>query len=112
MTDASLPRIHRLASRQDFTCCFDQGRRLKFSGGYAVVAKSPCTHSRLGIIVSKKVCAHAVDRNRIRRLHKECFRQDRAKMGYWDVVIVCLRPMDYEEIMKVWQIILPSLNPS
>ena len=31
-------------------------------------------HHRLGMAVSKKVCARAVDRNRIKRVIRECFR--------------------------------------
>ena len=45
-------------------------------------------HSRLGITVTKKV-GHAVARNRIKRLIREHFRQNRYKLSNsWDIKVV------------------------
>lgn len=46
---------------------------------------------RIGVIVSKKVAARAVDRNRIKRLVREAFRQDRGRLGSNDLVVLARR---------------------
>ena len=46
---------------------------------------------RLGLAVSKKVCAKAVDRNRIKRVVRECFRNrmdHRANRDMLDIVVM------------------------
>ena len=48
-------------------------------------------HHRLGMAVSKKVCARAVDRNRIKRVIRECFRNrvaGQASAGTLDFVVL------------------------
>jgi len=47
--------------------------------------------SRIGIIVGKKVAPRAVDRNRIKRLVRETFRQDRWRLGSNDLVVLARR---------------------
>jgi ribonuclease P protein component len=48
-------------------------------------------HHRLGMAVSKKVCARAVDRNRVKRVIRECFRNrvvGQAGAGALDFVVM------------------------
>lgn len=47
--------------------------------------------SRLGVVVGKKVAARAVDRNRLKRLVREAYRQDRERFGGNDLVVVARR---------------------
>jgi ribonuclease P protein component len=47
--------------------------------------------SRIGIIVSKKVASRAVDRNRIKRLVRETFRQNQWRLGSNDLVVLARR---------------------
>lgn len=107
--DHCLPRTHRLQKREAFTHCFDKGKRLRFKGGYAVVVPNAFSHPRLGVIVSKKTCKKAVDRNRMRRLHKEQFRHLKHMLGPLDIALVCVKPAEHEEIEAQWQSLLPLL---
>ena len=50
--------------------------------------KNEKKNARLGIIVGKKVLAGAVDRNNIKRIIREAFRQHRIKQSNLDVVVL------------------------
>ncbi len=43
-------------------------------------------HPRLGLIVSRKACARAVGRNRIKRTTRESFRLHQAQLGNGDII--------------------------
>ena len=43
--------------------------------------------ARLGLVVAKKLCPRAVDRNRIRRLAREQFRLMQNELPEWDMVL-------------------------
>jgi ribonuclease P protein component len=46
---------------------------------------------RLGLAISKKCAPRAVDRARLKRIVRESFRQHRAGLSGWDVVVMCAR---------------------
>lgn len=51
-----------------------------------------CSHgnapARLGLAISKKQVRHAVQRNRLKRLAREAFRQQRAQLHGYDLVVM------------------------
>jgi len=47
--------------------------------------------SRVGIIVGKKIASRAVDRNRIKRMVRELFRQSRSAFHGADLVVLARR---------------------
>ena len=48
----------------------------------------PNNYARLGMIIGKRYCRLAVDRNRIKRLIRERFRRDQAQLGSSDIVVM------------------------
>ncbi len=57
-------------------------------------------HARLGLIVAKKLCPRAVDRNRIRRLAREQFRRMQHELPAWDWVVRLARRPQGENLME------------
>lgn len=45
-------------------------------------------HARLGIIIGKKYLRRAVDRNRVRRVIRESFRQSKEKLKGLDIIVM------------------------
>lgn len=87
-TDRSLKKEQRLRKRKDFEKVFEEGTVFRCKDLNAHVIPNSLDFSRLGIVTGKKV-GHAVERNRIRRLLKECFRLNKALLGPGlDVVLV------------------------
>lgn len=83
-----LPKSRRLRMAAEFATTLKsrwRGRDETFSV-YAV--SNPYPYGRLGIVVSRKVSARAVVRNRIKRQIRETFRQSQEKLAGLDVVVV------------------------
>jgi ribonuclease P protein component len=68
------PRQHRLRSKVEFDRVFERNSRSS-DAYFSVLARPNETgHARLGLAESKKAAPDAVDRNRIKRLVREHFR--------------------------------------
>ena len=88
MAKNSFSKADRILKRPDFLQLTRTGKKIQNS--HFVVYFSPGLHhrSRLGITVSKKV-GNAVTRNRIKRLTREYFRNNRHTLqGAWDINII------------------------
>jgi ribonuclease P protein component len=74
--------------------------------------------SRIGIIVGKKSAPRAVDRNRIKRMVREAFRNNRQCFGGADLVVLarrCPQPSGWEsaraELMTLFAQLAAQLRP-
>lgn len=56
-----------------------------------MVAKNTAEDARLGLAVSRKVAARAVARNRLKRLARETFRNQRSTLPAVDIVLMARR---------------------
>ena len=83
-----------------FDAVFAQRRNLR--GALFVLMGRPNAlgHARLGLIVAKKYCPRAVDRNRIRRLAREQFRLMQNELPAWDWVVRLARRPQGENLME------------
>jgi ribonuclease P protein component len=64
-----------------------QGARRSIDGYTFYVARRDTGNARLGMLISRKHAARAVERNRIKRCIREAFRQEQEKLGALDVLV-------------------------
>lgn len=69
-----LPRAARITAQSHFDRVYRQGRKLVSPGLLAWVLPSDSGRSRVGLSVSRKV-GGAIERNRVKRVLREAFRQ-------------------------------------
>ncbi len=88
MLDQGLPRQSRLRTPADFAVL---GRGSKHVAGSAfLIRHTPSIQhlSRLGLAVSRRVSRRAVQRNRIKRQVRECFRHHRMSLPDIDILVI------------------------
>jgi len=86
--DFRLQKADRLLKRSDFVRLSQTGRKIHSANFLALYQPGTSGRSRLGITVTKKV-AKAHERNRLKRLVRECFRRNRHGFkGCWDINVV------------------------
>ena len=88
MNRLSFSKEDRLLNRSQFLGLSKDGKRVHAKHFLTIYRENRCERSRLGITVSKKV-GRSVERNRIKRLIREYFRQNRDKLpGTFDLNII------------------------
>lgn len=103
------PRRSRLLSPADFERVFKSGRRETTPLLTAVIVTGAIEQPRLGLAISKKQAALAVDRNRIKRQIRASFREAQDRLPACDIVIMAkpaakTRPRDElnADLQKLW----------
>ena len=82
------PRTASLRQPAEFTALRRQGKRMAARFFQTQYRLTESADARLGMAVSKRVSKRAVVRNRIRRLIRESFRLNRAKLPPCDVLLI------------------------
>ncbi|MCE5233834.1 MAG: ribonuclease P protein component [Mizugakiibacter sp.] len=118
MSQAGLPRGARLRRAADFAALRSAAGRLSsryFQIRYGV-GGAAC--ARLGLAVSRRVSKRAVERNRIKRLVREAFRQARAELPPLDLLVIARAeavtqpgPVLLDDLARLWTRLKP-LKPS
>ena len=91
MTNARFSRDDRLTKPSEFERVFKNP--VKDSSRYFTVlaCANGSDHARLGLAIAKKNIHHAVQRNRLKRLIRESFRQVSVNLGHTDFVVMARR---------------------
>lgn len=71
---AGLPKHVRLLNKADYNRVFSKSVKVSNSHFLLLIHKTSNPYSRLGLVISKKVDKRAVQRNRIKRISRESFR--------------------------------------
>lgn len=71
---AGLPKQVRLLNKADYNLVFNKSAKVSNSLFLILIHKTSKPYSRLGLVISKKVDKRAVQRNRIKRIARESFR--------------------------------------
>lgn len=82
------PRHVRLTGAKEFQRVFQQGKRLNVVGLSVRMAENGEGYPRLGLAIAKRSLRRAHDRNRVRRLVRESFRQHQDGLPPVDIVIM------------------------
>lgn len=85
---AGLPRVLRLRQASDFAALRTSSGRFGGRCFHLRYRPNALGHARLGLAISKRVSKRAVERNRIKRLLRESFRQVRSQLPAVDVVVM------------------------
>ncbi|WP_353961536.1 ribonuclease P protein component [Pleionea litopenaei] len=102
LTDSfSFARELRLLSKSDFSQVFDQPTRVGNRAFTVLFRSNLQNHPRLGLAIAKKQVRLAVDRNRIKRLIRECFRQQQHQLPNIDLVFMVRRDINQLDNAKI-----------
>jgi ribonuclease P protein component len=123
----SFPRSSRLVSKQDFQFVFAkpdyklsyrQFLLLSRIRQPASFASQPITETRLGLVISKRWLKHAVDRNRVKRIVRESFRQHKKILKELDIIVLIRsecsavsKPQLRNDIDHLWPLLAKSALP-
>ncbi len=113
-TSLAFRKHQRLLNARDFKSVFDDAPFRASHQHLLLLSRSNQTDSaRLGLVIAKKNIRHAVDRNRVKRLIRESFRQHQHQLAGLDVIVLARRGLDeldnpsiYKLLSKQWQRII------
>ena len=114
----TFPREVRLLNAKQYSYVFADARRFGNQSFTLLVRLNDKSHPRLGLAIAKKSVKRAVDRNRIKRLLRESFRNKQHQLPPIDIIAMC-RPvavqLNNEQILrqleKQWCYMQKKLNP-
>lgn len=97
-----LKKENRLTKKKDFDNVFKKGRGIRANSLFLKTIENNKEHTRIGIIVSKKVSKKAPVRNKVKRRIREILRNMNFKQGF-DIIIIThpkIKEKNFGEIKK------------
>jgi ribonuclease P protein component len=85
---ASFPKTNRVVDKKDFARIFSEAERIPANHLILLYCGNTLPHCRLGLAISKKHLATAVERNRIKRQIREFFRHHQAEYEGLDIMFI------------------------
>lgn len=86
--DRSFPRSARLLTGKDYSQVFKQNKRYSDNYWTILAKRNDSGISRLGLAIAKKRAKRAVDRNRIKRIARDAFRNQRKSLTGLELVVM------------------------
>jgi ribonuclease P protein component len=85
----TFPRALRLLTAKQYSHVFTNARRFGNQSFTLLVRYNDQVYPRLGLAIAKKSAKRAVDRNRIKRLLRESFRNRQHQLPPIDIIAMC-----------------------
>lgn len=103
------PRYRRITSSEEFSIALNS---LHYCNKWfsIYVSRNEAQKSRLGIIVSKRILPHAVNRNSVKRLIRERFRREFPANCSFNLVVRLRRPLNEQVVIEVKRALIQLLN--
>lgn len=95
-------RRNRLAKASEFQRVFDQAQRSGSSAFTVLARANEGGAARLGLVISTRCARRAVDRNRLKRLIRESFRQHQTRLMGLDIVVIGKSPAVGQSNPQLW----------
>ena len=107
---ASFERAHRITKREEFVRIYRQGRRLESSLFLIYILHGESPGAKLGLTLPKAV-GNAVVRNRLKRMIREWFRQQKDHLHGLELVIQpnkTASELDFRDICEHLDLVLKT----
>ena len=78
----------RLRRPDEYKRTLTSGKRVHYELLMAVVSPTQSTSARLGLAIAKRQTRQAHERNRVKRIARECFRRHKAEWPSFDCVVM------------------------
>lgn len=88
MSGYAFPKTARLNHPREFKQVFAKGQRKSDPCFTLITHGNDYGHPRLGLVAARKSLRRAVDRNRLKRMVRESFRENRRQLPNLDIVVM------------------------
>lgn len=109
-------KTHRLIAKTDYDRVFEQAKKLVSAGFILLYRNNDLGYARLGLALSKKKIAKAHDRNRLKRLLRESFRQE-TQLPAVDIIFLARQDVAKQtklalntQLSKTWEKLISCCN--
>jgi ribonuclease P protein component len=89
MLGQTFPRELRLLTAKQYSHVFADARRFGNQSFTLLIRVNEQVYPRLGLAIAKKSAKRAIDRNRIKRLLRESFRNRQHQLPSIDIIAMC-----------------------
>jgi ribonuclease P protein component len=106
----SFSRDRRLLAKAEFQAVFDESKKISQRYLLALFKPNQQAGARVGIMVGKRAVSLAVERNQIKRVIRESFRDNQTKLQGLDIIVIVRHQCNIltkvqlrEGVEKLWQ---------
>lgn len=99
---ATFSRAMRMNNPRDFSRVFRQGQRTGGGGLTILTVENTVGHPRLGLAIAKKHLKFASQRNRLKRIIRESFRQNQSVFSNIDIVVLSRPDITRRDDTQIW----------
>lgn len=102
ISDGSFPKKEHLLTSKDFRAAYKSGRSVRRGGFVLYSLPNTLGHDRIGFSISSSVIKRANLRNRIRRLVREAYRRNKARMKCGNDLVLVVRRSPGKKVSYGW----------